>query len=74
MLNVLHAVCNSRSLAVSLEQFLSALLLYLCGGVRSKRQLMEQLDYYLGHRWPVGLSSDDAAWDTTTCTKNRERL
>src|SRR5512134_2599278 len=56
------------------EQLLSALLLQVFYGVRSERQLMEQLDYNLLYRWFVGLSPDDAVWDPTTFTKNRERL
>ncbi len=42
--------------------------------VRSERMLMEQLDYNLLFRWFVGLSMDDAVWDVTVFTKNRERL
>src|ERR1019366_2497659 len=38
------------------------------------RQLMEQLDYNLLFRWFVGLNMDDAIWDVTVFTKNRERL
>jgi transposase len=56
------------------EQLLSALLLQVFYGVRSERQLMEQLDYNLLYRWFVGLSPDDAVGDATTFTKNRERL
>ena len=56
------------------EQLLSALLLQVFYGVRSERQLMEHLDYNLLYRWFVGLSPDDAIWDATTFTKNRERL
>jgi transposase len=37
-------------------------------------ELMEQLDYNLLYRWFVGLSPDDAVWDPTSFTKNRERL
>jgi len=36
--------------------------------------LMEQLDYNLLFRWFVGLNMDDAIWDVTVFTKNRERL
>ena len=43
-------------------------------GIRSERQLMEQLDYNLLYRWFVGLSPDDPIWDPTTFTKNRDRL
>ncbi|MGH7175839.1 MAG: IS5 family transposase [Tepidisphaeraceae bacterium] len=56
------------------EQLLSALLLQVFHGIRSERQLMEQLDYNLLYRWFVGLSPDDPVWDATTFTKNRERL
>ena len=40
-------------------------------GIRSERQLMEQLSYNLLHRWFVGLSPDDPIWNFT---KNRDRL
>jgi len=56
------------------EQLLSALLLQVFYGIRSERQLMEQLDYNLLYRWFVGLSPDDPVWDPTTFTKNRSRL
>ncbi len=56
------------------ERLLSTLLLQVFYGIRSERQLMEQLDYNLLYRWFVGLSPDDAVWDATTFTKNRERL
>src|SRR5204862_893956 len=56
------------------EQLLSALLLQVFYSIRSERQLMEQLDYNLLFRWFVGLSPDDAVWDATVFTKNRERL
>src|SRR5574337_688681 len=56
------------------EQLLSALLLQAFYGIRSERQLMEQLDYNLLYRWFVGLSPDDPVWDPTVFTKNRTRL
>ena len=56
------------------EQLLSALLLQAFYGLRSERQLMEQLDYNLLYRWFVGLAPDDAVWVATSFTKNRERL
>jgi transposase len=56
------------------EKLLRALLLQLLYSIRSERQLMEQLDYNLLFRWFVGLSMDDAVWDPTVFTKNRERL
>ena len=56
------------------EQLLGALLLQVFYGIRSERQLMEQLDYNLLYRWFVGLSPDDPIRDPTTFTKNRDRL
>jgi transposase len=56
------------------EQLLSALLVQVFYGIRSERQLIEQLNYNLLFRWFVGLSPDDPVWDATTFTKNRERL
>ena len=56
------------------EQLLSALLLQVFYGIRSERQLLEQLDYYLLFRWFVGLSPDEQVWDATTFSKNRDRL
>ena len=56
------------------EQLLSALLLQVFYGIRSERQLMEQLNYNLLYRWFVGLAPDDPVWDPTTFTKNRARL
>src|SRR4051812_13380311 len=48
------------------EQLLSALLIQALYGIRSERQLMEQLNYNLLYRWFVGLSPDDPVWDPTT--------
>src|ERR1700739_45848 len=56
------------------EQLLSALLLQVFYGIRSERQLMEQLDYNFLYRWFVGLSPDDLVWDPTVFTKNLDRL
>jgi IS5 family transposase len=35
---------------------------------------MEQMQYNLLFRWFVGLNMDDAVWDVTVFTKNRDRL
>ena len=56
------------------EQLLSALLLQVFYGIRSERQLMEQLDYNLLYRWFASLSPDDRVWDASSFSKNRERL
>lgn len=60
--------------SIAPEKLLRALLLQVLYTVRSERQLMEQLNYNMLFRWFVGLSMDDAVWDPTTFTKNRDRL
>jgi len=42
--------------------------------IRSERQLVERIDHDLLFRWFVGLGIEDAVWDATTFTKNRDRL
>jgi len=49
------------------EQLLRAQLL-------RERLLMEEMDYNILFRWFVGLNLDDAVWDATVFTKNRNRL
>lgn len=60
--------------SIAPEQLLRALLVQVLYSIRSERLLVEQLDYNLLFRWFVGLSMDDAVWDHSTFTKNRERL
>ena len=55
------------------ERLLRALLLQALYSIRSETQLMEQVDYNLLYRWFVGLNPDDAVWDVTVYTKNRDR-
>lgn len=56
------------------EQLIRALLLQVLFTIRSERQLMERLDYDLMFRWFVGLSMDDAVWNHSVFSKNRDRL
>ena len=60
--------------SIAPEKLLRALLLQVLYTVRSERLLMEQLDYNLLFRWFVGLNMDDAVWDPTVFSKNRDRL
>jgi transposase len=60
--------------SIAPEKLLRALLLQALYTVRSERLLMEELDYNLLFRWFVGLELDDAVWDVTVFTKNRDRL
>ena len=54
------------------EKLLRAILLQAFYSIRSERQLMERLEFDLLFRWFVGV--DDAAWDHSTFSKNRDRL
>lgn len=60
--------------SIAPERLLRASLLMVLYSIRSERQLMEQMNYNLLFRWFVGLEMDDAVWDVTVFTKNRERL
>lgn len=71
-LDALYSAQGRPSIAP--EKLLRALLLQAFFGVRSERQLMEQLDYNLMFRWFVGLSMDAPVWDASTFSKNRDRL
>lgn len=56
------------------EHLLRATLLQLLYTIRSERQLVERLRYDLLFRWFVGLGIDDAVFDPSTFSKNRNRL
>jgi transposase len=56
------------------EKLLRAMLLQAFYSIRSERQLMERLEYDLLFRWFVGIGVDDAAWDHSVFSKNRDRL
>jgi transposase len=56
------------------EKLLRAMLLQAFYSIRSERQLTERLDYDLLFRWFVGIGIDDATWDHSTFSKNRDRL
>src|SRR5215831_4576504 len=60
--------------SIALEKLLRAMLLQAFYSIRSERQLMERLEFDLLFRWFVGIGVDDAAWDHSVFSKNRERL
>ena len=69
---VLYEGAGRQSIAP--ERLLRASLLQAFYSVRSERQLMEQINYNLLFRWFVGLGVDDAVWDHSVFSKNRDRL
>src|SRR3954453_20257962 len=56
------------------EKLLGAMLLQAFYSIRSERLMMERLEYDLLFRWFVGIGVDDAAWDHSVFSKNRDRL
>lgn len=60
--------------SIAPERLLRAMLLQAFYGIRSERQLMERMEFDLLFRWFVGLGVDDAAWDHSSFSKNRDRL
>jgi transposase len=60
--------------SVAPERLLRAQLLMVLYSIPSERRLMEQLNYNLLFRWFVGVEMDEAVWDGTVFSKNRERL
>ena len=56
------------------EKLLRAMLLQAFYSVRSERQLMERIEFDLLFRWFVGIGIDDAVWNHSSFTKNRDRL
>lgn len=71
-LDAMYARVGRPSIAP--EKLLRAQLLQMLYSIRSERLLMEEMDYNLLFRWFVGLNADDAVWDATVFTKNRDRL
>ena len=56
------------------EWLLRGLVLQTLFGIRSERLLCEQFGYNMLYRWFVELGMEDAAWDHSTYTQNRDRL
>ena len=60
--------------SIAPEKLLRAMLLQAFYSIRSERQLMERLEFDLLFRWFVGMGVDDAVWDHSVFSKNRDRL
>ena len=59
--------------SIAPEKLLRAMLLQAFYSIRSERLLMERLEYDLLFRWFVGIGVDDAVWDHSVFSKNRDR-
>jgi transposase len=60
--------------SIAPERLLRASLIQTLYSIRSERQLVQHLDFNLLYRWFVGLDMDDAVWDHSVFSKNRDRL
>jgi transposase len=60
--------------SIAPEKLLRAQLIQMLYSIRSERLLMEEIDYSVLFRWFVGMNLDEAVWDVTVFTKNRNRL
>lgn len=72
LFNDIYAGTGRASIAP--EKLPRALLLQVFYSVRSERMRMEQIRYNMLFRWFVGLAMDDAVWDHSVFSKNRDRL
>ena len=72
LFNEIYADTGRSSIAP--EKLMRALLLQVFYSIRSERQVCEQLRYNLLFRWFVGVAIDDAVWDHSVFSKNRDRL
>jgi transposase len=68
----LYAGCGRPSIPP--ERLLRASLIQTLYTIRSERQLVQHIEYNLLYRWFVGVDMDEAVWDHSIFTKNRERL
>src|SRR5574338_31193 len=60
--------------SIAPERLLRALLLQCLFSIRSERALVEHIDFNMMYRWFVVLTLDEAIWDHSTFSANRERL
>ena len=64
---------RARVLRGNIAKFLGGFGVFIVVS-RSERHLMERIEFDLLFRWFVGLGVDDAVWDHSTFSKNRDRL
>jgi len=56
------------------ERLQRAMLLQVFYGIPSERQVTERIEFDLLFRWVVGLGVDEAVWDHSSFSTNRDRL
>lgn len=60
--------------SIAPERLLRASLIQTLFTIRSERQLVQHIEYNLLYRWFVGMNLDEAVWNHSTFSTNRERL
>jgi transposase len=60
--------------SIAPERLLRASLIQTLFSIRSERQLVQHIEYNLLYRWFVGMNIDEAVWNHSTFSANRERL
>lgn len=60
--------------SIAPERLLRASLLQTLFSIRSERQLVGHIEYNLLYRWFVGMNIDEAVWNHSTFSANRDRL
>ena len=65
---------NTGRPSIPPERLLKAQLLIALFSVRSDRMFCEQLDYNILYRWFLDMNLEEASFDASSFTKNRERL
>lgn len=71
-LDALYA--NTGRDSIPPERLLRASLIQTLFSIRSERQLVNHIDYNLLYRWFVGPGMDEAVWNHSTFSANRDRL
>lgn len=60
--------------SIAPERLLRASLIQTLFTIRSERQLVQHIEYNLLYRWFVGMNIDEAVWNHSTFSANRDRL
>ncbi|GGE72234.1 hypothetical protein CR103_15200 [Massilia psychrophila] len=60
--------------SIAPERLLRASLIQTLFTIRSGRQLVQHIEYNLLYRWFVGMNIDEAVWNHSTFSANRDRL
>lgn len=60
--------------SIAPERLLRASLIQTLFSIRSERQLVQHIEYNLLYRWFVGMNIDEAVWNHSSFSANRERL